>query len=134
MKDLKLLGFNLTKIQAKRNHNFKGKLEIKTNINIRSIERHELELSKEASTKIDFDFEIDYKDLGKVSLEGEMFIITEPKLMKQLIKGWKEKKIDSDLQVILLNIIVQRASLKAFKIEEELGLPVHVQLPRLKKK
>ena len=31
-----------------------------------------------------------------------------------------------------MNIIMRRASLKALQLEQEVGLPAHIQIPRLK--
>ncbi len=131
---IRLVGFSLTKIQAEKNHDFEGKPEVKSNIDVKNVEKFKPDLSKQESLKIEFDFKVDYGKLGKVDFEGMMFLLVDPKLMKQVISDWKNKKIAQGLNVAVLNIIVQRASLKAFKIEEELGLPTHIQLPRLKLK
>ena len=130
---LRLLGFNLKNIEAMKNPDFQGQIEIKSNINLNNIEKHKLDLAKQDALKIDFDFDISYAEdkLGKISLKGTLFISSEPKIQKQILNQWKDKKLDSEYYVAILNIIVQKTSLKAFKLEEELGLPIHVQLPRL---
>jgi len=132
--DIKLIGFNLTKISAIKNPNFKGALDIKSNVNIKGIDKHRLELSKQDAIKIDFAFNIDYKELGSISLEGTMFVLPDLKTLKQILSEWKDKKINSEINVALMNIILQKVSLKAFQIEEELGLPIHIQLPHIQLK
>ncbi len=133
-KEIRLLGFNLLKVEAEKNQDFKGKLEIKSNINIKNIEKHKLDLAKQDSLKIDFSFDIDYGELGKVILSGNLFLLTDSKSLKETLNSWKDKKLDSEINMAILNIIMQKASLRAFELEEELGLPLHVQLPRLQAK
>ena len=43
----------------------------------------------------------------------------------------KEKKFDTDEHLSITNMIVQKATIKALEIEEELGLPFHIRLPTL---
>ena len=125
----RLLGFNITKIQAEKNTDFKGKLEIQSNVNIINIEKHKIEIAKQDSLKVDFSLDIDYKELGKISIHGTLFLTADNKLMKETLNNWKNKK-HSELQLKIINIILQRASIKALQIEEELGLPPPIQLPR----
>ena len=43
-KQMKLLGFNFTKLNIEKNPDFKGKLEIKTDMKILSVEKDKLDL------------------------------------------------------------------------------------------
>ena len=131
-KELKLLGFNFTKFLAQKNPDFKGNLEIVSNINIISLEKQKLEIIKEEAVKIDFNFTLDYKELGKIEILGNLLIMFDTKTQKQVLEEWKDKKLPNDIRLAILNIILQRSSLKALQLEEELGLPLHIQLPRLK--
>ena len=77
---LKLIGSKLTKIKAERNTDFNGKLEIKTNIKINSIEK-----IKEAkdTLKLSYDFEIDYGELGEISINGNLFLTIRHQILSQ---------------------------------------------------
>jgi hypothetical protein len=130
-KEIKLGAFRFLKQTVERNEEFKGELKITPNINIKSIDKFKIESTKQETLKIDFKFEVDYNELGKVSLEGRMILIADPKLVKETIEGWKDKKLDSEIKVIILNIIMQKSSIKALQLEEEIGLPFHIQLPKL---
>ncbi len=130
-KEIRILGFNITKISAHKNPEFKGKLEIASNINISSIEEYKTELSNQQSLQINFSFTIDYKTLGKIELQGALFLSMDPKMIKEAISTWKQKKLSTELNILFLNIIMQKASFRSFQLEEELGLPTHIQLPRL---
>lgn len=130
IKDLRLLGLNFSKIEAEKNSNYNGKLEIKQNINVETIEKFKPELAKQDTLKIKFSFEVDYGELGKINLKGTMFLSLDPKSLKEILKQWEAKKLSKEFSLVAFNIIFQKASLKALQFEEELGLPPHVQLPR----
>ncbi len=130
-KEIKLIGFNFSKILAEKNPEFDGKLEIKPSMNIASIEKHRFESTKQEAVKVNFSFGIDYSALGKMNFEGTMYLSMDAKSMKETLTGWKDKKLDKDIHILILNIIMQKSSLKALQFEEEIGLPPHVQLPRL---
>jgi hypothetical protein len=134
-KDTRLLGFNFTKINVEKNPKFSGNLKVKSNINIKSIEKHKLELAKQDSLRIEFVFDVDYGNLGKINLNGVMFITSDLKQIKDTLSKWKDTKATpTQLQVAIMNIILQKTSLKALELEEEIGLPHHIQLPRLQQK
>ena len=126
MKGIKLIGSRFTKINAERNPNFDGKIELKTNIKIQNLEK--IKESKE-NIKIEYIFNIDYSDLGKVSIEGIIFLSSDAKKIKELIKLQKEGKFNTPEYIAITNLIIQKASIKAFELEEELGLPIHIKFP-----
>lgn len=130
-KDIKLGAFRFLKQLVERNEDFKGDLKITPNINIKSIEKIKSDSSKQEAIKVDFKFEVDYNGLGKVSLEGRMVLVADSKTVKEAVDGWKDKKLDNEINMVILNIIMQKSSVKALQLEEEIGLPFHVQLPRL---
>ena len=130
-RDISLLGFNFTKISAQRYPDFKGKLEVKPKINISSIEKHELSLVKQDAVKIKFAFGINYKDLADIDLEGDVILRTDASTQKEILESWKNKKLDVEIQTVILNLIMQKASIKAIELEEEMNLPIHIKIPRL---
>ncbi len=126
MVDLKLIGSKLTKIKAEKNNNFNGKVEIKTNIKINSIEKIEKE-----TLKLSYGFEINYGELGKISIAGEIYLSGNKESFKKLLESQKEKEYNSPEYIAITNLIIQKASIKSFELEEELGLPIHIRLPTL---
>lgn len=130
-KEIRLAGFRYLKINVERNEELKGDLKITPNINIRSIDKFKSENSKQELLQVDFEFGIDYASLGKLDLAGKMFLAVDSKTMKESLEGWKNKKLDNEINLVILNTIMQKASLKALELEEEMNLPPHVQLPRL---
>ena len=126
MTGIKLIGSKITKINAERNPNFDGKIELKTNIKIQKLEK--IKESKEA-IKIEYIFDVDYTGLGKISIEGTLFLSSDAKKIKELIKLQKEQKFNTPEYIAITNSIIQKASIKAFELEEELGLPIHIKFP-----
>ena len=128
MASLKLIGSKLTKINAERSPEFSGKLTMKTNVKINSMEKIK---EQKDTIKVSYNFEVDYSELGKILIEGNLFISGDSKTIKDILRTQKEKEHHSPEQVAISNIILQKASLKAFELEEQLGLPIHIKLPTL---
>lgn len=131
---VKLLASKITSISAKRNPDFNGKLELKQNIKIKNIDKFSLDNSKKESLKVDYIYDIDYKELGKISIEGILYLGADSKVIKEIIKDWKENKKNEKQQLDIINFIIQKASIKAVDLEDQLGLPIHFRLPFLKGK
>jgi len=123
---LKLLAARFTKVSATRKEDYEGKLSMKTNIKITSIK--ETEDSNDA-VKVSYTFEVDYKEVGSIEIIGYIFVGAEKKTVKELVKSWEKKEFNSPEHAAITNIILQKSSIKAFELEEELGLPIHIKLP-----
>ncbi len=128
----KLLSFGFTKLNVERNVGEKLAEEIKSDIRIIEVDRAKIDLVKQEALKVNFEFEINYGKFGKVLIFGFFIIGFNPKVIKEILKLWKDKKLPADVKTMLLNIILQRSSLKALELEEEIGLPLHMQMPRIR--
>ncbi len=128
MVNIKIIGANFLEINTKRNPDFSGKLKLKTNIQIISLEK--LEKSKD-TLKITYIFEIDYGDLGKIEIKGELFLLSDIKTIETVLDNKKNKEYNTPEYITITNLIIKKASIKAFELEEELGLPIHIKLPTL---
>lgn len=129
-RDLKLLGFNFIKIHVEKKPNFQNKLDIKSNIDITSVEKYSLDLVKQDAIKVSFSFAIDYGDLGNLLLEGFLILLFDKKSFKEVLENW-DKKLDPELRAAIINLVIQKSSLQALKLEEDIGLPFHIQMPRV---
>ena len=138
---MKLLGFNLTRINAEKdekNKSIKG-LKVKNNIDLTNISevKNNLLKTKEDLVAVYFKYSIIYEpNFAKLNFEGNLLISLESKNAKKLIKDWKEneKKIQEEIKIDIFNFILRKINLKALNLEEELNLPLHVSLPRIDKK
>lgn len=130
---MRVIGFNFEKISAERKKIPEGKIEIKSNINVKSISQEKLELLKDKDVlKFSFEFTIDYSpDMAKLSFEGFALVILEKDKVKEILKKWKTKKLADDVRLPLFNLIMTKCNLKALQFEEELGLPTHVPMPKI---
>lgn len=127
--EIKLLGSKILKIHGEKNSKFSGKLKIDSNIKIISMEKFKPEKSEMNSLKIESSFIVDYGELGKIEIIGEIFLEGDEKDIEEIIKDFNDKKFDSKEHISIINVILQKFSIKAFEIEEELNLPIHIKLP-----
>lgn len=135
---MKLIGFNFTKINSEKKEsqtNLKD-VKVKTNLNISNIEEINSNLlnTKEQVLRVNFIYNIDYSpDYASVNFSGNLILSLEPKKAKEVLKKWKEKKIDEELKVSVFNIILKKSNIKALQLEDEMNLPLHFPLPSVKK-
>ena len=130
--EIKFLGINFNKIKGEKDPTFQGNIDMGSNIEVKNVEKFKPALAKQESLKIDFVFDIDYKEMGKVSLEGTLFLLLDTKTMKEILDSWKKQTLPDFINLAIANIVVQKASTKALQLEEELGLPSHIPFPRLR--
>ena len=128
MANLKLVGSKLSKVSAERNSDFSGKLEMKTNIKIDNIEKIK---EPKDTIKISYSFDVKYGELGNINISGNLFLAGDQKIIKELLRIQRDKDFESPEYITITNLIIQKASIKAFELEEELGLPLHIKLPSL---
>jgi len=129
---MKILGFSLNKVSIEKKEPIKGKLEIKSNLNIDEIKREEINISDKPALKFDFTYSIDYSpNVAKVEIKGSVITIEEEAEAKEIIKNWKKKKFSSEIKIPLFNLILDKCNLKALQLEDELSLPIHLPLPKL---
>ena len=132
---MKIIGFNFSKISAEKIKDIDGKFEVKTNLEINKIEKHSIDLvSKNVANaaKVDFKFSVLYEPgFAKIFLEGFVLLMLEDAPFKELIKKWKNKKIQDEIRLPLFNFIMSKSNIKSLQFEEEFALPTHIPMPRL---
>jgi len=132
---MRIIGFNLSKISIERKEKIDGKLEIKQNINIDDVSKEDIAISKEDGLKIDFTFSINYDPkFAEVEFKGMVLTLPEKDEMKKITKEWKNKEIPEDIKTGLFNFIMAKCNVKALVLEDEMGLPTHVPMPRISSK
>lgn len=131
---MKLAGFNFTKIHAERLKGNTKELKVDTKINLEDIKQIKSDLAKsqESFLGIEFDYLINYKDLAKLEFKGNLLLILDSKKAEEIIKDFKNKKMNEEFKVNVFNIILKKSSIKALGLEEELNIPSHFKLPSLK--
>ena len=133
---MKLMGFNFTKISAEKKTNINKELKINMDINISEIKEIKSDILKTKETVLGIDFKnnINYSpDFAKIEFAGNLIVAVDTKQAKNILKLWKDKKFDEDFRFKIFNIILTKSNIKAFQLEEELNLPLHMPLQTLKK-
>ena len=129
---MRIIGFNLSKVSIERQEKLEGKLEIKQNINVDNIDKQKIDISKDEALKIEFTFSVDYDPkFAKVEFKGHVLAMPEKDEAKQILKEWKDKKIPDGIRMGLFNFIMSKCNIKALALEDEMGLPTHVPMPRI---
>ena len=131
---MQIIGFNFEKIHAERKNPSKDKIEISSNINISSITEEKTNFIKDQEVlKFNFDFSVDYKtNVAEILFQGFVLLSLEKGKAKEIIKKWKTKKLSDDVRIPLFNFILTKSNIKALHLSEELNLPPHIPMPKIK--
>jgi hypothetical protein len=127
---MKIVGLNILKILAERKEELETKIEIKQGIHLGEIISFE-SLSKRELAKLEFTSTIEYSKCAKLEIKGQLIVSPEKEELKEILKLQKEKKLTPELKVSLINFIMARCSLRLLELENELGLPFHIPLPKI---
>ncbi len=132
---MRIIGFNFKKINAERKKDLKGKIEVKTHIDIEKIEKETLDIAGDI-LRFSFLYSISYDpDHAKLSFEGT--ILAKPDQgedVAKLIKEHNKKKhLPEDITLMIFNFIIGKCTLKALQLEEEFNIPPHIPIPKFSK-
>ena len=133
---MRLVGFNFTKVSIEKFKDAAENLKFSTKIDISSIEslKSDLIKIKDEPLKIDFVYSILYEpEFAKIELAGTMVLSVEPKIAREILRGWKDKEMSEEFRIFMFNIILRKSNIKALSLEDELNLPPHIPLPLLSK-
>lgn len=131
---MKIIGFNYAKVSAERTSKWEPLEKIHTNIQFTNITRDETDVIKAGGVlRVAFTFTVIYEPKNAtIALEGFVFLNTTPEIIKEAVKYWsKKKELSDDLRDVLVRFLWKKCNLKAFQLEEELNVPVHIQLPQI---
>ncbi len=127
-----IIGFNLHKLFVERKKTKTGKINIRTNIDIKDIKKNKVDLIKgQDILSFDFEFTINYDpELASIIFGGTILLTATSKEIKETINEWKMKKIPPQIKTGIFNAILAKCSIKALALEEEMSLPPHIPMPR----
>lgn len=131
---MRIIGFSFKKISAERKKDIKGKLEIKSNMQIENIEKDNIDIAGDV-LKFSYIYTIFYEPgFAKLTFQGSILVVPDkPEDIKKTLKDWKDKKLVEDVRIFLYNFIMAKCNLKALQLEEDFSLPSHIPLPKLTK-
>jgi hypothetical protein len=129
-----IVGFNLLKMSVERKEAIDGEIKVNSKADISDVKKEKIELVKGKETlRMNFEFSIIYEpDFAKIEFEGFVLLVEDKNKADNILKDWKKKKIDNAIKEQVFNLILRKCNIKAFSLEEDLNLPTHFPLPRLK--
>ena len=131
---MRIIGFNLTKILAERQEEDGQGISVDQNIDIKNIKEEKIPITNNKALKIKFTLTVTYsKDFGKIELEGSIMTLPDEEEFKSIMDSWKDKKIPENMRLGIFNFIMVKCNVKALYLEDEMGMPLHVPMPRLTK-
>ena len=133
---MKIVGFNYNKINIERISDSFKNLKVNTHLDIEDIKKLEVDFlhNDEEILGLKFKYLINYEpSIAKIEFEGNILITISPEKSKEILKGWKDKKILEEIKIPLFNTIMRKSSVKALQFQEEMNLPFHIPFPSIKK-
>jgi hypothetical protein len=130
---VKIVGFNLSKVSAEKYGDVKGKIEIKSNLQVTEIAQEKLELAKDNHIlSFTFEYNIIYEPkTADILFKGEILMMLPINDAKEILKKWKKKEIADNIRIILFNTMLAKCNVRALELEEELNIPTHIPMPKL---
>ena len=132
---MQIMGFNLTSMHIEKFENVKGKFKVTSSMHIKDIKEEKASpIQNQNLAKLEFEYNLTYEQkLAELKFKGIMMIMGSPAEIKDLVSEWKKKNtLISEFKIRIYNTIFHKCNLKALELEDEFGLPTHIQLPSLK--
>ncbi len=131
-----IVGFGFEKISIEKKEPYNREDQIKNKIRVIDIKDSKLKADDKKempALMVTFSFEIDYGRAGNLELKGYVLYYDAEKVLKEIYNDWtKEKKLPPALSTQIFNFILLKSNIKGLQLEEEVGLPLHLRLPRFR--
>ncbi len=132
-----IVGFNFDKIIVEKINKVEGKIDIKNDLGIKKVEQEKISLTPDEEVlRFTFNYGLIYEPkIGSISMVGHILYMDKPDAISNILKYWKKnKKAPKEMLPLLLNAVLSRCSVKALTLAQDVGLPPHLNLPRIKLK
>lgn len=133
---MKIVGLNYTKISGEKQKKA-PKSEINTNVSFTEITKEDVAIKDQEVASISFVYTLSYRNkeqkdekLGNVEFKGTVTISLSAEESKEMWKLWKKKEMPNTMRLPIFNFILRKCTAKALTLQDELGLPTHIPLPR----
>ncbi len=133
---MKLLGFNFTKISIEKKKDSLKDLKIENQVDITNVSEVNQDVLKSDDDflAVTFKYVIDYKpEIARIEMVGSVLLSINSKIAKEVLKKWKGQDTPDEFRIPLFNVIFRKAGLKALELEDQLNLPLHMQMPAIRK-
>jgi len=131
-----VISVNLKKIDAMKDENAKGDIEINNNVTPLGVREQDMPGIGKKGIAIDFKYvslyTMDGKEAAHIEIIGDVLYIGDD--CEEILKSWKEKKeIPEDPYIMIINTIFRRCAIKALVLAEDIQLPPPIGMPFAKK-
>jgi hypothetical protein len=128
-----IIGHQITKIVGKRG-DAEQNIKITSNVELKDVRKKDVFVAGDKKAALDFEFEfiIQYGEkAGGININGVLFYTGEKAELDKLDKKWKkDKKLESDLIIGILNRAMELGFIEAIALSDRLRLPPPMKLPR----
>jgi len=126
-----ILDIFFEKIEAERQEKIALK-QVKVALNVKDPKEFKT-LDDKKIILFPFEFSVDYEKQAKILIGGNVSFVEDKKRIDEIMKNLKkDREKERELMKALHNFVFARCSVKALYLEEQLGLPFHIALPRFK--
>ncbi|HOW37004.1 MAG TPA: hypothetical protein PLK34_02035 [Candidatus Pacearchaeota archaeon] len=133
---MKIVGLTFKKISIEKLSDKTENLKVETKIDLSEISQVKADLfkTKDDFLGVKFSYIINYNpNYVKIEFKGDLLVSLDQRQSREILKQWKEKKIEEDFKIFVFNAILRKANLKAMELEDEMNLPLHIPLPAIRK-
>lgn len=130
-----IVGFSFIKVNAEKEaKGHSGNVEINHNFAIKDVSKTSLKLGVGSSDvlRVIFEYIINYKNLGKVSLTGEVIYSDTKEIINESLKGWEvDKVLTKIVSEAVIKFAYSKSVVKSFEISDNVGLPAPIPIPKI---
>jgi len=131
-----VIGLQLKSVKASIDEKkiIEGNINVNSSPRIESVEKKDINVPGIKDVlSINFIFEVNYDPkVGEIEMEGEVLYQTDKS--KDILAKWKkDRKLEDDMAVEVLNAIFRRCLVEALSLSNELRLPPPIRLPIVQK-
>ena len=131
-----IIGHQVTKIVGKRGEPEKN-LKISSNVELKDVRKRDLFVAGDKRQVLDFEFQFTIKygeKAGGIDITGLLYYTGEKAELDKLEKVWKkDKKLDADMIIGILNRAMELGYVESIALSERLRLPPPLKLPKFVK-
>ena len=132
-----IINYRLEKIAIEKKTRPKGPVEAKNSLRITDIKEEPISsLTKDNALNMQFSFAVTYEpNIALLEMVGSVTYLAEVKKAQEILQNWKKnKKIKQEVAAPIFNFILAKCNIKALSLEQDVELPYHLPIPRLKSK
>jgi len=130
-----IVGFNFRKINVERKKKLTKGMKVKYDLDIGKVyeEEYSIATDKQKVLGFDFNFKVGYgPDIAEVSIDGTVDYMVSDADAKKTLEQWKKnKQLTKVVSVPVINMILDKCTIKALELEQDLALPTHLPMPSI---